>query len=172
MDYLENRELSWLKFNKRVLEEASGVNNPLLERLSFSAIYQSNMDEFFMVRVGSLTDDEKENGKKKDSKSGMTPSQQLDAIFTAVRRLQPMAEESYRKNMEELAPYGYEHVSFDTATSEEQAFLELYFKREIKPFITGIVINDALPFPFLKIRSCMPQFILFQSAEHQWELFP
>ncbi len=150
MDYLENRELSWLKFNKRVLEEASDVNNPLLERLSFSAIYQSNMDEFFMVRVGSLTDDEKENGKKKDSKSGMTPSQQLDAIFTAVRRLQPMAEESYRKNMEELAPYGYEHVSFDTATSEEQAFLELYFKREIKPFITGIVINDALPFPFLK----------------------
>lgn len=150
MDYLENRELSWLKFNKRVIGEASDVNNPLLERLSFSAIYQSNLDEFFMVRVGSLTDDEKENNKKKDAKSGMTPSQQLDAVFTAVRRLQPRVEEAFRKNMEELEAYGFQHVTFANATDEEQAFLELYFKREIKPFITGIVVNDALPFPFLK----------------------
>ena len=150
MDYLENRELSWLKFNKRVIGEAVDINNPLLERLSFSAIYQSNLDEFFMVRVGSLTDEEKEDNKKKDSKSGMTPSQQLDSIFTAVRRLQPRVEDAFRKNMEELAPYGFEHVSFDTATDEEKAFLELYFKREIKPFITGILVNDALPFPFLK----------------------
>ncbi len=150
MEFLENRELSWLKFNKRVLEEASAPENPLLERISFSAIYQSNLDEFFMVRVGSLTDDAKTDPRKKDGKSGMTPSQQLDAVFTAVRRLQPMVEETYRKNMEELRKYGFEHVSFDTATPEEQAFLELYFKREIKPFITGIVINDALPFPFLK----------------------
>lgn len=150
MEYLENRELSWLKFNKRVIEEAVDANNPLLERLSFSAIYQSNLDEFFMVRVGSLTDDEKENNKKTDSKSGMTPSQQLDSIFTAVRRLQPKVEDAFRKNMEELAAYGYEHISFANATAEEQAFLELYFKREIKPFITGILVNDSLPFPFLK----------------------
>ncbi len=150
MDYMENRELSWLKFNRRVIGEALDVNNPLLERLSFSAIYQSNLDEFFMVRVGSLTDAEKENNNKKDSKSGMTPSQQLDSIFTTVRRLQTKAEEAYRKNFEELAKYGYEHVTFATATDEEKAFLELYFKREIKPFITGMLVNDALPFPFLK----------------------
>lgn len=150
MDYLENRELSWLKFNKRVIGEASDVNNPLLERLSFSAIYQSNLDEFFMVRVGTLTDDEKENNKKKDVKSGMTPSQQLDSVFTAVRRLQPKVEEAFKKNMEELEAYGYQHVTFANATDDEQTFLELYFKREIKPFITGIVVNDALPFPFLK----------------------
>ncbi len=150
MEHLENRELSWLKFNKRVIEEATDTNNPLLERLSFSAIYQSNLDEFFMVRVGSLTADEKENNKKKDSKSGMTPSQQLDSIYTAVRRLQPRVEEAFKKNMEELLPYGFEHVAFANATPEEQAFLELYFKREIKPFITGILVNDALPFPFLK----------------------
>lgn len=150
MEYMENRELSWLKFNKRVLEEASDPVNPLLERLSFSAIYQSNLDEFFMVRVGSLTDEEKNNGKKKDSKTNMTPSQQLDAVFTAVRRLQPMVEDAYRKTMGELAEYGFEQVSFETATQEEQTFLELYFKREIKPFISGIVVNDALPFPFLK----------------------
>lgn len=150
MDYLENRELSWLRFNKRVIEEACDTSTPLLERLAFSAIYQSNMDEFFMVRVGSLTDKGKKKNQKIDGKTGMTPSQQLDAIFTAVRRLQPMVNEAYRKNMQELAAYGFEHVTFETATPEEKAFLELYFKREIKPFITGIIINDALPFPFLK----------------------
>lgn len=150
MEYLENRELSWLKFNKRVLEEAVDANNPLLERISFSAIYQSNLDEFFMVRVGSLTDRAITDKKKKDSRTNMTAAQQLDAIFTAVRRLQPGVEEAYRKNMEELAPYGFEQVTMESATKEERDFLELYFKREIKPFISGIVVNDALPFPFLK----------------------
>ncbi|MCM1269322.1 MAG: polyphosphate kinase 1 [Ruminococcus flavefaciens] len=150
MEYLENRELSWLKFNKRVLEEAVCEQNPLLERLSFSAIYQNNLDEFFMVRVGSLTDAAKTDKKKKDSRTNMTPAQQLDAVFTAVRRLQPSVEEAYRKTMGELSEFGFEHVSVENATKDELAFLELYFKREIKPFISGIVVNDALPFPFLK----------------------
>lgn len=150
MEYLENRELSWLKFNKRVLEEAVDANNPLLERISFSAIYQSNLDEFFMVRVGSLTDRAITDKKKKDSRTGMTAAQQLDAIFTAVRRLQPGVEDAYKKNMEELALSGFEQVTMETASKEERDFLELYFKREIKPFISGIVVNDALPFPFLK----------------------
>ena len=150
MDYYENRELSWLKFNARVIEEATDTNNPLLERLSFSAIYQSNLDEFFMVRVGSLTDTEKTDKNKKDSKTGMTPAQQLDAIFTAVRRLQPTVEESFKKTMKELSAYGYEHVKIENATKDEQSFLELYFRREIKPFISGLVVNDSLPFPFLK----------------------
>ncbi len=150
MDYLENRELSWLKFNKRVLEEAADENVPLLERITFLSIYQSNLDEFFRVRVGAITDDEKTNKNMQDSKTKMTPSQQLDAVFTTVRRLQPMAEDTYRRNFERLAEYGYKHVSFDTATEEELTFLELYFKREIKPFISGIIVNRALPFPFLK----------------------
>ncbi|MBR4510366.1 MAG: polyphosphate kinase 1 [Ruminococcus sp.] len=150
MEYLENRELSWLKFNKRVLEEATSADTPLLERLSFSAIYQSNLDEFFMVRVGSVTDKAKSEKSKKDKFSGMTPAEQLDAIFTAVRRMQPSVEEAYRRNMAELVPFGFEHVSFETASKEELDFLELYFKREIKPFISGLVINDALPFPFLR----------------------
>ena len=150
MEYLENRELSWLKFNKRVLDEATDTGTPLLERLSFSAIYQSNLDEFFMVRVGSVTDKAKSEKNKKDHFSGMTPSEQLDAIFTTVRRMQPAVEDAYRKNMSALAPYGFEHVNFETASKEELDFLELYFKREIKPFISGLVINDALPFPFLR----------------------
>ena len=157
MEYLENRELSWLKFNKRVLEEAVEPATPALERIAFSAIYQSNLDEFFMVRVGSISEDEKDEKdkkkskkRKKDKNSGMSASEQLDSVFTAVRRLQPSVEEAYRKNMADLAPFGFEHVSFDTASPEEQDFLELYFKREIKPFISGLVINDALPFLFLR----------------------
>ena len=150
MDHFENRELSWLKFNKRVLEEASDPATPLLERISFSAIYQSNLDEFFMVRVGNLTEAAANNKKKKDSRSGMTPSQQLDAVFTAVRRMQPAVDEAYRNNMAQLKKYGFEHVTFQTASPSEKELLELYFKREIKPFISGLVINDALPFPFLK----------------------
>lgn len=150
MEYLENRELSWLKFNKRVLEEAVCEQNPLLERLSFSAIYQNNLDEFFMVRVGSLTDAAKNDKKKKDSRTNMTPAQQLDSVFTAVRRLQPSVEEAYNDTMAKLAAFGFMHVDIDKLSKDELAFLELYFKREIKPFISGIVINDALPFPFLK----------------------
>jgi len=150
MEYLENRELSWIKFNKRVLEEAVDPDTPLLERLSFSAIYQSNLDEFFMVRVGSITEKAKKKNTKPDKFSGMTPDQQLDAIFTAVRRLQPSVEGAFLTTMSELAEFGYEHVSFDKMTKEELAQLEMYFKRELKPFISGIVINDALPFPFLQ----------------------
>ncbi len=150
MEYLENRELSWLKFNKRVLEEAADPDVPLLERITFSSIYQSNLDEFFMVRVGSLTDKQKTNKNSLDRKSKMTPGQQLDAIFTAVRRLQPAVESAYRNAMVQLAPYGFEHVSFETAAKDELIFLELYFKRELKPFISGIVATPSLPFPFLK----------------------
>ena len=150
MEYLENRELSWLKFNKRVLEEATAPETPLLERLSFSAIYQSNLDEFFMVRVGALTEEARSGSRKKDSRSGMTAAEQLDAVFTAVRRTQPDVEDAYRKTMDELAAYGFRHVTMASATEEERSFLELYFKREMKPFISGIVVNDALPFPFLK----------------------
>ena len=122
-DFYIGREQSWLRFNERVLLQADAPEVPLLERMRFCAIFTSNLDEFFMVRVGSLTDKEKENNKKKDSKSGMTPSQQLDSVYTAVRRLQPKVEEIFRKNMEELEPYGFEHVAFANATSEEQNFL-------------------------------------------------
>ncbi len=145
-----NREYSWLAFNKRVLDQATDGTNPLLERCKFLSIFHSNFDEFFMVRVGSLTDTAKTDKKKKDSRTGMTAAQQLDAIFTAVRRLQPGVEDAYRKNLEELAAYGFEQATMETVTKEERDFLELYFKREIKPFISGIVVNDALPFPFLK----------------------
>jgi len=150
MDYLENRELSWLKFNKRVIEEALDKDVPLLERLTFSSIYQSNLDEFFMVRVGSITDEGIINKNKRENKTNMTPSQQLDAIFTAVRRMQFIVEKAYTQTMAELKKYGFEHVSMSETSEDERKFLELYFKREIKPLISPVVIDKEHPFPFLK----------------------
>lgn len=150
MDYLENRELSWLKFNKRVLEEALDKDVPLLDRVTFSSIFQSNLDEFFMVRVGSITDEASIDKNKRENKTNMTPSQQLDAVFTAVRRLQPDVEKAYIQNMSELKKYGFEHVSLRDTTEEEKKFLELYFKREVKPLISPVVVDKEHPFPFLK----------------------
>ena len=172
MDFLDNRELSWLKFNKRVIEEAVDEKVPLLERLTFSSIYQSNMDEFFMVRVGSITDEGLVDKDKRENKTNMTSAQQLDAIFTAVRRLQPIAEDAYIKTMSELKPFGFEHVSFDTATEEEKKFLELYFKREIKPLIAPIIIDKQHPFPFLKNKELYVTVQLFSKKNVKVGIIP
>lgn len=116
----ENRELSWLKFNERVLEEAQDTSVPLLERLSFAAIFQSNLDEFFMVRVGSLYDRMLVKPTKKDNKTGMTAQEQLSAIFDKVRELEPMKDITYKNIMLELKEYGIEQVTFRSASIEDQ----------------------------------------------------
>ncbi len=146
----DNRELSWLKFNERVLEEAQDRRIPLLERLSFTAIFQSNLDEFFMVRVGSLYDQMIEFPKKKDNKTKMTAKQQLSAIFEKVNELEPMKDIAYKNIMLSLMEHGIEQISFRSASIEEQQYLENYFKREIKPLISPQIIDKKTPFPFLK----------------------
>ncbi len=146
----ENRELSWLKFNERVLEEAQDSSVPLLERLSFASIFQSNLDEFFMVRVGSLYDQMLVNPKKKDNKSGMTAKEQLESIFYKVNELEPMKDIAYKNVMLELMEHGVEQVNFRSATIEEQQYLHEYFKKEIKPLVFPIIIEKKNPFPFLK----------------------
>ena len=95
LDYTQNRELSWLRFNERVLEEARDENVPLMERMKFVAIFTSNLDEFFMIRVGSLYDMAAVDGKKIDSRSGMTPRQQLEAIYRAVAPLYKERDKTY-----------------------------------------------------------------------------
>lgn len=145
----ENRELSWLKFNERVLEEAQDKRVPLLERLNFAAIFQSNLDEFFMVRVGSLYDQMLVNPKKKDNKTKMTAKQQLSAIFDKVNELEPMKDIAYKNIMLELMEHGVEQVNFRSASIEEQKYLEAYFKKEIKPLISPLIIDKKTPFPFL-----------------------
>jgi len=146
----DNRELSWLKFNERVLEEAQDRRVPLLERLMFASIFQSNLDEFFMVRVGSLYDKMLAEPKKKDGKTKMTPKKQLSAIFDKVNELEPMKDIAYKNIMLELMDHGVEQINFRSATTKERDFLENYFKNEIKPLISPLIIDKKTPFPFLK----------------------
>lgn len=145
-----NRELSWLQFNERVLEEAQDPAVPLLERLNFASIFQSNLDEFFMVRVGSLYDQMLIKPKKKDNKSNMTAQEQLEAIFYKVNELEPMKDIAYKNIMLELMEYGVEQINFRSASIEEQQYLQEYFKREIKPLVFPTIIDKKNPFPFLK----------------------
>ena len=148
--YYQNRELSWIAFNTRVLEEAEDVNVPLLEQLSFSAIYQSNLDEFVQVRVGTMLDRMKETPKEKDSRAGMKPKEQLHEMLKQISDLLPRKDNAYFHTMEKLQDYGIVHVTFADATPEEKSFLELYFKREIKPLLSPIIIDKRQPFPFLR----------------------
>ena len=145
-----NRELSWLQFNERVLGEAQDPAVPLLERLNFASIFQSNLDEFFMVRVGSLYDQMLIKPKKKDNKSNMTAQEQLEAIFYKVNELEPMKDIAYKNIMLELMEYGVEQINFRSASIEEQQYLQEYFKREIKPLVFPTIIDKKNPFPFLK----------------------
>ncbi len=150
MSIYENRELSWLRFNERVLEEAASDSVPLGERLSFLSIFQSNLDEFFMVRVGSLTDRAKTSPGSRDSKTQMTPEQQLEAIMKEVRRLCAKKDEIYARVMAELLEYGIQLINFSSLSEEDAAFLEKYFKKEIRPLLAPQIISKRQPFPFLR----------------------
>ncbi|MBP0970517.1 MAG: polyphosphate kinase 1, partial [Oscillospiraceae bacterium] len=149
----ENRELSWLRFNARVLEEARAESNPLLERLCFTAIFQSNLDEFFRVRVGNLLRKQAEDPKKPDAISNMRPKAQLKAIFEQVRALTPVRDSAYHEIMAALRSEGLEQVSVASATAAEQLMLSDWFKREIRPLSMPVIIDKGKPFPFLRDRA-------------------
>lgn len=146
----DNRELSWLKFNVRVLEEARDKSVPLCERLLFSQIFQSNLDEFFMIRVGSLCDRVLVDDNKEDNKTGMTPEEQLRAIYKRVKELVPIKDEAYFATIKELEEIGIEHVKISSLTAEEEGYLRAYFNSEIRPLISPQVVDKRHPFPFLK----------------------
>ena len=146
----DNRELSWLKFNKRVLEEAQDINVPLVERLIFSSIFSSNLDEFFMVRVGSLNDQILLNDNSRENKTNMTSKEQLEAIFKKTRDLIPMKDKAYFEIMSSLKEHAIMQVDFKELSKAEAEFFEHYFIHEIKPLISPQVIDKRHPFPFLK----------------------
>ena len=145
-----NRELSWLKFNERVLEEAENPKVPLCERLTFASIYQSNLDEFFMVRVGSLIDQMLVAKDSRDNKTHMTPKEQIQAILPQVEILNRRKDEVYGKLMEKIEEYGVCLVDFSKITEEENKFLEAYFDMEISGLISPTIVGKRQPFPFLK----------------------
>ena len=149
----DNRELSWLRFNERVLEEADNRELPLGERLSFLSIFQSNLDEFFMVRVGALTDRAENNPKGGDDKTGMSYKKQLKAVMESVAALQSKRDQIYRRCLEDLASEGIEIVSYQSLSSEDGAALEHYFLNEMLPFLSPQIIGSKQPFPFLKGKS-------------------
>lgn len=151
--YYMNRELSWIKFNQRVLEEAENPEVPLLEQLSFSAIYQSNLDEFVQVRIGTMLDRSEDIPKHKDSRSGMKPKEQLKAMLAEISALLPRKDRAYAQTMKKLSEYGIMHVAFSDLTQDEKIYLEQYFKREIKMLLSPIVLDKRQPFPFLKNKA-------------------
>ena len=145
-----NRELSWLKFNERVLEEAENSEVPLCERMNFVSIYQSNLDEFFMVRVGSLQDEMLVNRKIRDSKTKMTSEEQIKAILKEVKRLNKRKDAAYKSLMDQIEKYGIKLIDFTTAKPDEKKFLEHYFNHEIVPLSSPTIVGKRQPFPFLK----------------------
>lgn len=145
----DNRELSWLKFNQRVLEESNDNSVPLLERLFFSSIYSSNLDEFFMVRVGSLHDQMLIDDDDLDGKTKMKPSEQLNAIFKRVAQLNIKHDEYYEKLSDELKENGIKRVNIKDLSKEDKEFVNSFFKYEVSPFLSPQIVNKRHPFPFL-----------------------
>ncbi len=145
-----NRELSWLKFNERVLEEAENEQIPLAERLSFEAIYQSNLDEFFMVRVGSLVDQMTLSSEVRENKTNMTAKEQIQAVLKKVRKLNQRKDAAYEVLMEKLEEFGVSMVNFRRLSIEESAYLEVYFDSEILSLLSPTIVGKRQPFPFLR----------------------
>ena len=145
-----NRELSWLKFNERVLDEAASHHVPLCERMAFFSIFQSNLDEFFMVRVGALYDQMLADNHARENKTWMTSEEQLQAIFEKTRIISQRKDHIYKQYMEELEEQGVELLSFSDMLPEDKVYLEKYFEESIQPLLSPQVIGKKQPFPFLK----------------------
>ena len=145
-----NRELSWLKFNERVLEEAENPEVPLCERMTFVSIYQSNLDEFFRVRVGSLQDQMLINTEIRENKTKMTSAEQIRAIIKVVKKLNQRKDKAYEKLMKKIEDYGITFINYASAKSGEKKFLEKYFMKEIMPLSSPTIVSKRQPFPFLK----------------------
>ena len=149
LNYTQNRELSWLKFNERVLEEAKDSTVPLLERMKFVAIFTSNLDEFFMIRVGSLFDMASADGKAVDSRSGLTPKEQLKDIYEAVAPLYKERDKTYAEIKKQLHPYGVCGLDFKELEPNEKKYVKKYFKEQILPILSPQIVDANHPFPHL-----------------------
>lgn len=149
LNYTQNRELSWLKFNKRVLEEAQDPTVPLLERMKFVAIFTSNLDEFFMIRVGSLFDMIQTDPNTIDSRSGLTPGEQLEMIFDAVAPLYKERDKTYAEIKKQLSPYGVCGLDFKELEQSEKKYVKKYFKEQILPILSPQIVDANHPFPHL-----------------------
>ena len=165
MSYTQNRELSWLRFNERVLAQAIDPAVPLMERMRFVSIFTSNLDEFFMVRVGSLIDMDMVAPEETDNKSGMTPKAQVSAICAAVRPLVERRDAIYRDLMAELDNAGVTESGYEGLTSSQKAYVQDYYKENIRPLLSPQVIDRSHPFPHLKNKALYAAALLTLSAK-------
>ncbi len=149
----ENRDLSWLKFNERCLKEAENTENPPMERLNFASIFQTNLDEFFMVRVGGIHDRLLFNKNITDNKSGMNDLEQLSAIHHDLIRLLKKSDHAYQKAILELRPYGLYHLRPDSLSKRAKSYFGKYFDKEILPYLFPSVVGKRNHFPFLENNS-------------------
>ena len=149
LDYTQNRELSWLRFNQRVLEEARDETVPLMERMKFVAIFTSNLDEFFMIRVGSLYDMAAVDNRKRDTKSGMTAPQQLDAIYEAVAPMYKERDKTYADIKKQLKPYGVCGLDIRELEQQEKKYVKKYFREQVLPVLSPQIVDANHPFPHL-----------------------
>ena len=149
MNYYTNRELSWIDFNERVLNEAGNQKVPLAERLTFASIYQSNLDEFFMVRVGTLMVQMSSTEEVRENKTGMTSLEQVKAILEKVRKLEVKKAVIYENLMKELEAYNLSLVNFNKLTEADAKALETFFDANIAPYLSPIIVGKQQPFPFL-----------------------
>ena len=141
-----------MKFNERVLEEAENQDNPLCERLTFASIYQSNLDEFYMVRVGSLVDQMFLSKDIRENKTNMTPKEQLEAVLSRTRKLNRKRDVIYEEIMDSLKEYGVQMLNFHKIEKEDRNYLERYFEAEVAPVISPSIVGKRQPFPFLRNR--------------------
>ena len=149
MNYYTNRELSWIDFNERVLNEAGNQKVPLAERLTFASIYQSNLDEFFMVRVGTLMVQMSNTEEERENKTGMTSLEQVEAILEKVKKLEIKKAVIYENLMKELEAYNLNLVNFNKLTDSDAKALENFFDVNIAPYLSPIIVGKQQPFPFL-----------------------
>ena len=170
--YTQNRELSWLKFNRRVLEEATDETVPLLERLKFVEIFTSNLDEFFMVRVGSLNDMSQLQPDTRDNKSNMTPKEQLEAIYASCRSLYAEREEIFNELEAKLAGEGLRHRPFASLSGEHKQYLEKYFDDQILPVLSPQVVGLHHPFPKIKSKAIFLAALLKRNRKTTLGLVP
>ncbi len=167
MNCLENRELSWLRFNERVLEEAEDERVPLCERLSFLSIFQSNLDEFFMVRIGSLHDQMLLDKESRENKTRMTPGEQIDACISRIRELCHRRDRTYAALLERLSEQGISIVNFREISQESSNYLKEMFRREFLPLLSTNILGKKQTFPFLKNKDIYAVAVLGTKGDKQ-----
>jgi polyphosphate kinase len=167
LSYTQNRELSWLKFNQRVLEEAADSSVPLMERFRFLSIFTSNLDEFFMVRVGSLLDMSLVAAETRENKGGFTPAEQLVRIYEAVAPLIRQRDHIYDTVHRALAERGVEDIPYDRLKNGEREYVRNYYKENMKPLLTPQIIDQSHPFPHLKNKGLYAAALLRDGENHR-----